>query len=217
MDLGMADKRRRDTFDAKDKTTVSRPPVNMRVGGDPPPPPPSKPPRAATDTNEFGEKTALTRPDPAAEKPISERVTHEITINYRSFDEFVVAYTEDISRGGLFVATDQPLPVEVEVARGAEVGRRRERVVGAEEGDLAPIVGPADDAGGVEVDGAGGGGRSGRGTLRSRDGGRDGQQQRQRQRRQQGGSRRSDDARHAQNAVVARRTTFAPGAYANSL
>lgn len=39
------------------------------------------------------------------------RVETELRVEYHSFDEFVVAYTEDISRGGLFMVTESPMPV----------------------------------------------------------------------------------------------------------
>lgn len=39
------------------------------------------------------------------------RIAKEIKVEFRSLDEFVVAYTEDISRGGIFVKTDALLPV----------------------------------------------------------------------------------------------------------
>jgi len=34
-----------------------------------------------------------------------------LRVEYHSFDEFVVAYTEDISRGGLFMVTESMLPI----------------------------------------------------------------------------------------------------------
>jgi uncharacterized protein (TIGR02266 family) len=47
----------------------------------------------------------------SAERRASPRQEATFRVRYRSLDEFVVAYTTNISRGGMYVLTDAPLPV----------------------------------------------------------------------------------------------------------
>lgn len=56
-----------------------------------------------------------------AERRSSPRLEATFRVRYRSLDEFVVAYTTNISRGGMFVLTDAPLPVGTMVSVSLEL------------------------------------------------------------------------------------------------
>ena len=51
----------------------------------------------------------MSRPD--AEKRRSDRLHHELPVAYRSVGSFLTDWATDISRGGLFINTKNPLPV----------------------------------------------------------------------------------------------------------
>lgn len=61
---------------------------------------------------DFDEQDTMARADLAvhAERREDERVATSLQVNYENFDDFVVAYATDISRGGLFVETNELLP-----------------------------------------------------------------------------------------------------------
>jgi uncharacterized protein (TIGR02266 family) len=49
------------------------------------------------------------KPKDGGERRSDERVAAKLLVKYDSLDEFVLAYTTDISRGGVFIGTDAPL------------------------------------------------------------------------------------------------------------
>jgi CheY-like chemotaxis protein len=61
-------------------------------------------------STDFSENTSVVLDPFAPKKPVATRSAPEIPIQYKTFEEFVVAYTEDISRGNLFIPVETPLP-----------------------------------------------------------------------------------------------------------
>jgi uncharacterized protein (TIGR02266 family) len=64
------------------------------------------------------------------------RVVANIRVRYRTLDDFVVAYTSNISQGGMFVLTDTPLPVHTALRVDLELPESD----ADEEGPVVPCV-----------------------------------------------------------------------------
>jgi uncharacterized protein (TIGR02266 family) len=61
--------------------------------------------------SDFTEEEDTQRERKPDDRRTDQRVAAEFRVQYRTLDEFVVAYTADISRGGLFVATQNFQPI----------------------------------------------------------------------------------------------------------
>ncbi len=47
----------------------------------------------------------------SVEKRITSRVPIRVLVEYTSIDDFLADYTSNVSLGGMFIGTDQPLPI----------------------------------------------------------------------------------------------------------
>lgn len=73
--------------------------------------------------------------DTEADRRSDPRIERTFRVKYPSLDDFVIAYTSNISRGGMFVLTEDPLPVGTVVRVSLELPDEE-----ADEGPVVPCV-----------------------------------------------------------------------------